>query len=198
MGSQLDPVTLVGKRVRLVPMSMEHREAFCHIGLDPTLWARTTIRIQTPEEMSAYMQEALDGYAAGTSLPFAIVLQEAGTVVGTTRFHSIASSHFRREIGFTWVGRPWQRTGINTEAKYLLLTHAFEDCECQRIEFKSDVDNEPSCLALEGIGATKEGVLRSFMFSRHAGMRDVALFSIVASEWPRVKARLQQRLTSVA
>jgi RimJ/RimL family protein N-acetyltransferase len=180
--------------VRLVPLSASHHAALCAIGLEPALWAMTTIRVQTPEDMRRYIQAALDAQAAGTALAFMLALPHTDTVVGTTRYHSIVAAHRRLEIGFTWVGLPWQRTPINTEAKYLLLRQAFEGYGCQRVEFKADIANEPSCRSLQRIGATREGVLRSYMVSPHRGSRDVALFSIVAAEWPRVKAGLERRL----
>jgi len=193
-GTERDSVTLEGPRIRLEPLARRHYAALVAIGLDPGLWARTTIRIRTPEEMTTYLEEAEAARAAGTSEPFAIVLRESGTVIGTTRFHSIVPRHRRLEIGFTWVGIPWQRGGISTESKVLLLTHAFEDRGCERVEFKADSQNEASCAALERLGATREGILRRYMHSEHAGMRDVALFSIVAPDWPRLKARLERRL----
>jgi N-acetyltransferase len=128
------------------------------------------------------------------TLPFIIVLQATGEIVGTTRYHSIMREHRRLEIGFSWVGPPWQRSPVNTEAKYLLLGYAFEQARCQRVEFKADTENEPSCQALLRIGATREGTLRQYMYSPHKSARDIALFSIIDGEWPGIKARLEQRL----
>jgi len=194
---QIEPITLKGTYIRLAPLSLAHHQQLCAIGLDPQLWQQTTIRVQTPVEMLHYIQAALDAQAAGTALPFAISLRATGELVGTTRYHSIVREHRRLEIGFTWVGRPWQRTPVNAEAKYLLLKQAFERYGCQRVEFKADSQNERSCQALLRIGATCEGVLRQYMLSAHKGVRDLALFSIIDSEWPQVKARLEQRLYSV-
>jgi N-acetyltransferase len=192
----IEPITLAGTYVRLVPLALAHHLQLCAIGLDPELWQQTTIRVQTPAEMVRYIQAALESQAAGTALPFVMLLQATGELVGTTRYHSIVRDHRRLEIGFTWVGRPWQRTPVNTESKYLLLKHAFEHYRCQRVEFKADSRNERSCRALLRIGATREGTLRQYMLSSHKGVRDVALFSIIDSEWPQVKARLEQRLYS--
>jgi RimJ/RimL family protein N-acetyltransferase len=148
--------------------------------------------------MLEYVRAALAQRDAGAALPFAILLRDAGTeawtLVGTTRFHSIAPVHRRVEVGYTWVGLPWQRTAVNTESKYLLLRHAFEHWQCQRVEFKSDAGNRRSRDALLRIGATEEGVLRQYMHSGHRGARDVAVYSIVSGEWPAVKARLEQIL----
>lgn len=182
-------MTLEGPRIRLEPMSLDHQAALCEIGLDPSLWAKTTIRVRTPDEMRRYIENALDARDAGTAEPFVIILKDTGELVGTTRFHSIVPAHFRREIGFTWIGPKWQRQRVSTESKLVLLAHAFDTVGCQRVEFKADAANTASCAALERLGATKEGVLRSYMHSEHAGMRDVAIFSIVAADWPRVKER---------
>jgi RimJ/RimL family protein N-acetyltransferase len=193
---QIEPITLEGATIRLVPLALTHHPQLCAVGLDPALWQQTTIRVQTPAEMLRYLQTALDGQAMGTALPFAIMMQATGELVGTTRYHSIVRDHRRLEIGFTWVGRPWQRTPVNTESKYLLLKHAFEHYRCQRVEFKADSQNERSCQALLRIGATREGTLRQYMLSSHRGVRDVALFSIIDTEWLQVKAQLEQRLYS--
>lgn len=184
---------LATSRIRLEPLAASHHAALCEIGLDPILWALTTIRVRTADEMSRYIADALEARAAGTALPFAIVLKPSGAVIGTTRIHTIVSKHRSGEIGFTWVGATWQRRGIGSESKYVLLTYAFDDAGFDRVEFKADVRNEPSCRALERIGAVKEGVLRNYMFSEHAGSRDIALYSIVRADWPDVKARLAER-----
>src|SRR6185369_9095106 len=139
------PLTLDGTFIRLLPLSIAHHARLCAIGLAPALWQHTTIRVQTPDEMLRYMQHALDSQAAGTALPFVIILQATGEIVGTTRYHTIVREHRRLEIGFSWVGLPWQRSPVNTEAKYLLLGYAFEQARCQRVEFKADCQNEPSC-----------------------------------------------------
>lgn len=190
-----EPLTLEGRFIRLMPLSLSHHERLCAIGLEPALWQHTTIHLQTPAEMLRYIQTALDSQATGTALPFVIVLQATGEIVGTTRYHSIMREHHRLEIGFSWVGLPWQRSPVNTEAKYLLLRHAFEQAGCQRVEFKVDRENQPSIRALLRIGAQQEGILRRYMRSAHAGARDVAIFSIIDSDWPEMKAGLQARLS---
>jgi RimJ/RimL family protein N-acetyltransferase len=189
----IEPITLEGRFIRLLPLSVDDHAQLCSIGLEPALWQHTTIRVQTPDEMRRYIETALDSQAAGTALPFVIVLQATGQIVGTTRYHSIAREHRRTEIGFSWVGLPWQRRPVNSEAKYLLLSHAFEQARCQRVEFKADAENEPSCEALLRIGARREGTLHQYMSSPHKGARDIALFSIIDREWPEIKARLEQR-----
>jgi N-acetyltransferase len=189
-----EPMMLEGRFIRLIPLSLSHHKQLCAIGLEPALWQHTTIQVQTPDEMLRYIQTALNSQAAGSALPFVIILQATSEIVGTTRYHSIVREHQRLEVGFSWVGILWQRSPVNTEAKYLLLKHAFEKEQCQRVEFKADSQNERSCQALLRIGARQEGILRQYMRSPHKGVRDVALFSIIDAEWPQVKARLEQRL----
>jgi len=189
-----EPLRLEGRFIRLMPLSLSHHGDLCAIGLEEALWQYTTIRVQTPAEMLRYIQNALDSQAAGTALPFVIVLQATGEIVGTTRCHSIVREHHRLEIAFSWVGVPWQRSPVNSEAKYLLLRYAFELTGCQRVEFKADRENQPSIRALLRIGAQQEDTLRRYMRSAHKGTRDVAIFSIIESEWPEVKARLEARL----
>jgi RimJ/RimL family protein N-acetyltransferase len=189
---RVEPVTLEGSFVRLVPLSLADHPRLCAVGLEPALWESTTIRVGTDAEMLDYVRAAVAQREAGTGLPFAIVLRAADAVVGTTRFHSISPEHRRVEVGFTWVGLPWQRTAVNN--KYLLLRHAFDRWHCARVEFKADAGNERSHSALLRIGATREGVLRQYMLFRHRGPRDVAVYSVIASEWPAVKQRLERRL----
>jgi N-acetyltransferase len=191
----IEPVTLEGKGVQLVPLSLDHHTQLCDIGLDERLWQRTTIRLQNPDDMLRYIQTALREQAEGTALPFVLIEKKSNRVVGTSRYHHINKAHRRVEIGFTWIAVPWQRIGINTEAKYLMLQHAFERLECVRVEFKADTSNEQSCRALRRIGAKEEGVLRKYMVSSHKGARDVMLFSIIDAEWPDVKADLEKMLT---
>lgn len=193
MNMPVRPTSLEGERIRLESMLPGHLEALCAIGLEPALWERTTIRVRSANEMAQYVQTALDSQSSGVALPFVIVLKQTGAIIGATRYHSIVPAHRRLEIGFTWVGLPWQRRGINAESKYLLLEHAFEHLGCQRVQFKADSQNAPSCCALRSIGAREEGTLRSYMASADRGSRDLVLFSIIAPEWPGVKARLQGR-----
>src|SRR5262249_49505026 len=156
----IEPITLEGIYIRLVPLSLSHHAELCEVGLDERLWRLTTIRLQSPEDMLQYIQDALRGQAEGTALPFVIIEKRSRKVIGTYRYHSTNKTHRRLEIGFTWVAVPWQHTPVNTEAKYLMLRYAFEQLQCIRVEFKADYDNEPSRRALLRIGARQEGVLR--------------------------------------
>ncbi len=186
------PVTLDGTRVRMEPLALDrHFEGLCAIGLDPDLWRWTLSTIATRDELRSYLETALKEQTEGRSVPFATIDRASGTVAGCTRFGSIDRANRRVEIGWTWIGRPFQRSHINTEAKYLMLTHAFETWGCRRVELKTHVQNERSRNAMLRIGCTFEGVLRSYQTSDVGVTRDTAMFSIVDREWPEVKARLE-------
>jgi len=144
-------------------------------------WSRISGRPSTPETRA---RRCL----------FVIVDLATGRLVGTTRFHSIVPDHKRLEIGFTWVGVPWQRTGVNTEAKYLMLRHTFEKMDFIRAEFWADAENDRSRRALVRIGAREEGILRSYRISARRGIRDLAVYSILDTEWPHIRASLEARL----
>jgi N-acetyltransferase len=186
--------TLSGPTVRLEPLSAGHHAALCEVGLDPAIWRWTTVLIETPQQMLAYLEDALRQRDAGTALPFATVERASGRVVGTTRFGNIDPANRRVEIGWTFVAPAWQRTRINTEAKYLMLRHAFEVLGAIRVEFKTDALNERSRRAILRIGATEEGTLRRHMIARGGRYRDTVYFSILDSEWPAVKAALEIKL----
>jgi len=190
----VEPVILQGRHVRLEPLTPEHAAGLAEVGLDEDLWKWIPTPVCTPEEMSAYVQTALQDQAAGTALPFALIEKSSGRAVGSTRYANIERVHHRLEIGWTWVARPWQRTAINTEAKYLLLRHAFETLKCMRVELKTDSLNARSRAAILRIGATQEGIFRNHMMTATGRVRHSVYFSIVDSEWPEVKARLEARL----
>jgi N-acetyltransferase len=190
----VEPVILHGQHVRLEPLTSEHAAGLAEVGLDEDLWKWIPTPVCTPEEMSAYVQTALQDQAAGTALPFALIEKSSGRTVGCTRYANIECVHHRLEIGWTWVARPWQRTAINTEAKYLLLRHAFETLKCMRVELKTDSLNARSRAAILRIGATQEGIFRNHMMTATGRVRHSVYFSIVDSEWPEVKARLEARL----
>lgn len=188
------PVTLTGRHVRLEPLTMAHAPALAEVGLDDDLWKWIPTPVRIPEEMSAYVQIALEEQAAGSALPFALIEKSSGRVIGSTRYANIERVHHRLEIGWTWVARQWQRTAINTEAKYLLLKHAFETLKCVRVELKTDSLNDRSRAAILRIGASEEGTFRNHMITASGRIRHTVYFSVVDSEWPEVKARLEARL----
>jgi RimJ/RimL family protein N-acetyltransferase len=190
-------MTLEGDVVRLELLESAHIEALAEIGLDPDLWRLTITHLATVADMCAYVEQAQRDWERGTALPFAIRHRATGRLVGSTRLAAIDARHRRAEIGWTWVAREWQRTAVNTEAKLLLLRHAFEVMRCNRVEFKTDVLNERSRAALWRIGAREEGVLRRHMVTDTGRVRDTVYFSIIVDEWPRVAEALQARLRAV-
>lgn len=196
-GMDVRPVVLEGQVVRLVPLTQDHHAALCAVGLDPELWRWTTNVVTTPQQMATYLEAALADQARGVALPFATCLRDF-RVVGSTRFGNIDHPNRRVEIGWTWIGRPWQRSAVNTEAKYLMLRHAFEHWGCIRVELKTDALNHVSRRAILRLGAQEEGILRKHMITDTGRMRDTVYFSVVDTEWPAVKARLEAMLVQAA
>jgi N-acetyltransferase len=186
------PAVLAGARVRLEPLDLaRHWEGLLAIGLDPDLWRWTIAQIGDAAGLRRYLDAALAEQARGRALPFATVDVASGRVAGCTRFGSIEPAHRRVEIGWTWVGRPFQRTHVNTEAKYLMLRHAFETWGCRRVELKTNTLNQRSRAAMGRIGCVEEGTLRSHMMNEAGTWRDTVYFSILDDEWHEVKARLE-------
>jgi RimJ/RimL family protein N-acetyltransferase len=188
------PEELAGRIVRLEPLSLDHVGELAPVALDPELWRYTVSQVATEEDLRAYIEAALRERDAGVALPFLIRERATGRAVGSTRYGNIDLRNRRVEIGWTWVGRAWQRTAVNTEAKLLLLRNAFETLGCNRVEFKTDVLNERSRAALARIGAREEGVMRRHMVTDSGRIRDSVYFSIIVEEWPDVRAKLEARL----
>lgn len=187
----VEPVTLEGRHVRLEPLSQAHHGDLSAVGLEESLWRWIPTPVRTPEEMSAYIATALDEQARGVSLPFALIEKAGNRAIGSTRYGNIDRMNHRVEIGWTWVAPAWQRTAVNTEAKYLLLKHAFETLGCIRVELKTDSLNERSRAAILRIGAREEGTFRNHMITASGRIRHTDYFSILDSEWADVKSRLQ-------
>jgi len=192
------PVTLGGRHIRLEPLSQQrHHAGLSEVGLDPEIWRWNPFHVnRTPEDMRHYIETALRQQAAGESLPFATIEQASGRPVGSTRLVKIDRANRNLEIGSTWIAPPWQRTAVNTEAKYLMLRHAFETLGCIRVEFKTDSLNERSRRAILRLGAVEEGTLRNHMITTGGRIRHSVYYSIVEQEWPAVKARLEERLAA--
>src|SRR5258705_2019815 len=185
------PVTLEGSRVRMEPLSLErHFDGLLTIGTDPDLWRWTLNVVATGDDLRRYLDDALREQSEGRSLPFATIDRATGKVAGCTRFGNIQPRHRKAEIGWTWVGRVFQRTHLKTDAKCLMLRHAFETWDCLRVELKTNVLNCRSRDAMLRIGAVEEGVLRSHAISDRGAVRDTVYYSILASEWPAVRERL--------
>ncbi len=189
------PVILEGARVRLEPLAEAHHAALCAVGLVEDLWRWSPKPLLTPADMTAYIAFALAEQAAGRALPFVTVDRPSGRIVGSTRFGNIDKANRRVEIGWTWLAPELQRTGANTEAKYLMLRHAFETLGCLRVELKTDALNARSRAAIARIGAREEGTLRRHMLTASGRVRDTVYYSVVDEEWPAVKAELERRLS---
>jgi RimJ/RimL family protein N-acetyltransferase len=193
-GGPLRPIVLEGDFVRLEPMTLEHHAGLSAVGLDPEIWRFTLVVVQTQEEMRDYIDAALELQRGGTGLPFVTIERSSGQIVGSTRFGNYDPANRRIEIGWTWIAPRWQRTAINTEAKYLMLSHAFERLHCVRVELKTDVLNTRSREAMLRIGAKEEGVLRKHSLVWDGRYRDSIYYSILDDEWATVKQELEKML----
>jgi RimJ/RimL family protein N-acetyltransferase len=191
---QIAAVVLGGTYVRLEPLALSHLDQLSEVGLDEELWRWIPIQVRTRDDMWAYIRTALKQQADGTSLPFATIEQSSGRAIGSTRYMNIDRANRHVEIGGTWIARPWQRSAVNTEAKYLMLRHAFEYLGCFRVELKTDVLNEKSRNAILRIGAKQEGIFRRHVLCDSGRVRDSVWFSVIDSEWPAVKIALEQKL----
>lgn len=189
---QLRPVTLHGRHVRLEPLAARHADGLVKHGADAAVWEHIALTpLRTVETAREYAATAERELATGEALTFAIVRRDTGEAAGTTTMFDFNAADRRLEIGRTWIGRECWRTAINTEAKLLLLAHAFETLGLLRVQLKTDIRNTRSQAAIERLGAQKEGVLRAHMRRRDGSQRDTVMYSIIADEWPAVKARLE-------
>ena len=191
---KVEPVVLEGRHVRLEPMRVDHLPALCEVGLEPSLWKWTVNVVESPANIEVYLRNALSDRDRGVALPFVTIDRPSGKIVGSTRFGNIDLFNLKTEIGWTWINPQWQRTAINTEAKLLMLTHAFEVWKCIRVELKTDANNKVSQKAMKRIGAVKEGILRNHMITETGRYRDSVYFSIIESEWESAKAILASKI----
>ena len=191
---KIEPVTLEGEFVRLEPMRVDHLPALVKVGMDESLWKWTANVVNNEADIERYVRAALADQMLGRSLPFVTLEKESGKVIGSTRFGNIDTANRKAEIGWTWINPEWQRTAINTEAKLLMLTHAFEVWKCIRVELKTDANNKRSRKAIARIGAREEGTLRNHMITETGRFRDSVYFSIIESEWESVKTKLASKL----
>lgn len=189
------PVVWEGRQVRLEPLQAEHIPALWEAGKDPELWQWTQSNVVSLKDMENYITSALTDMEQGKALPFVIRERGTGEIVGSTRYGNIEMVHRRLEIGWTWISPIWQRTPVNTECKYLLLCHAFEKLGCIRVELKTDALNVKSRNAILRIGAKEEGTLRKHSITATGRVRDTVYYSILDTEWPQVKSRLEAMLS---
>ena len=191
------PVTLEGSVVRLEPIRREHAESFWEVAKNDLddIFRWIPYSMKTREEFQRLIDKAFAEQERGESLVFATIERNSGKAIGSTRFMNIDRGNRRVEIGSTWIAPAWQRTAVNTEAKYLMLQHAFEVWGCMRVELKTDALNQKSRNAILRIGAKEEGTLRRHLVTWTGRVRDTVYFSILDSEWPDVKARLKARMS---
>lgn len=190
----LDPVALKGKHVTLEPLALAHLDDLVAAVRDGGLWELWYTLVPKPEDMSKEIGRRLDLQAQGNMLPFAVRRNDSGAICGMTTYMNIDAIHRRVEIGSTWYAKSAQRTSINTEAKLLLLTHAFEKLECIAVEFRTHWMNHQSRDAIARLGAKQDGVLRNHQRMPDGSLRDTVVFSIIESEWRTVKRHLQHKL----
>ena len=187
------PVMLAGRHLRLEPLRAAHADGLRLALADGELWRLWYTAVPSPEGVEAYIAAALEGEAAGHMLPF-VVFDADGAVVGSTRYCNIAAANRRLEIGYTWYAKRVQRTALNTEAKRLLLAHAFDDLGAIAVEFRTHWFNHRSRNAIARLGAKQDGVLRNFNRDPDGAFRDTVVFSIIESEWPAVRKHLDFQL----
>lgn len=192
---KVEPVILEGEHVRLEPISMKHFDDLTKVAFDENLWKWTLGKISTEENLKNYIAEAAEGNKNGFYLAFATIDKQTNRAVGSTRFGSFAPEYRRAEIGWTWIGRDFQRTAVNTEAKYLMLKHAFETWDCLRVYLQTDALNERSQKAILRLGAIKEGIMRKDKIAYGGRVRDSVMFSILDEEWAKVKNNLEEKLS---
>lgn len=190
------PISLEGAAVRLEPLRLEHAPLLWNVVKDDL---EETFRwlpypMAKPEDFQTVVEKALAELQRGESLPFATVDKKSGRVIGSTRYMNIDVANRKVEIGSTWIAPAWQRSALNTEAKYLMIRHAFEDWGCLRVELKTDSLNQKSRNAILRIGAKEEGTLRQHMITYTGRLRDTVYFSILDKEWPEVKRHLETKL----
>jgi RimJ/RimL family protein N-acetyltransferase len=188
------PESLTGETVRLEPLAERHWPGILAVGLAPELWQWTIEGVEGEADLRRWFDEALAAAAHGRSVPFATVIRVSGRVVGSSRFGNLDAHNRRVEIGWSWVAPAWQRTGVNAEAKYLMLRHAFEGWGCHRVELKTDALNAQSRGAMLRLGAREEGVFRKYQVRQDGRVRDTAWYAVTADEWPGVKSGLERRL----
>ncbi len=192
---RVDPVTLTGRFVRLEPLSEEHVPGLTAVGIEEDIWRYMPYgQMHNEEDIRGWVRHMLALQARGTDLPFAVIDLGSSCVAGATRYLEIRPEHRGLEIGGTWYGAAYRRTRINTESKYLLFEHAFERLKCIRVQIKTDARNVRSQHAIERLGAVREGMLRNHMILPDGHVRHSIYYSIVDTEWPAAKARLQEML----
>ena len=190
--------TLRGQRILLRPLQYSDAAALLDAAADGELWNLTVTVVPSASTIDSYLKKALDGREAGTVMPFVIVLKDTGEVIGSTRFWKIDRLNRKLEIGSSWIAARWQKSFVNTEAKYLMLCHAFDLLDCVRVQFTTDENNQKSRNAILRLGAHQEGIVRHERIMPDGRKRNSVRFSIIDDEWPQVRLHLEQKLAAYA
>ncbi|WP_375560026.1 GNAT family N-acetyltransferase [Bernardetia sp. OM2101] len=191
MKKWLSPVTLEGNLVKLIPLLPSHKNELLEAASDGELWNLWFTSVPSQEKIDTYLDFAFSEQEANRALPFAIIDKKTDKIIGSTRFCNVVESNKRVEIGYTWYSKSYQRTGINTECKYLLLQYAFENLECIAVEFRTSWYNQASRKAILRLGAKQDGILRNHQIDSNGILRDTVVFSIINIEWQGVKKLLE-------
>jgi len=192
----IEPVTLTGSKVILTPLSLEHKDGMIAAVKDGELWNLWYTTVPSPGKVESYINKALDMRETSGAMPFIVMEREESKVIGCTRFFNVDEDNHRLEIGYTWYSESYQRTGVNTECKYMLLSHAFEKLEAIAVELRTHWHNHKSRAAIARLGAKQDGVLRNHTRSADGVYRDTVVFSIINSEWPAVKQSLKHKMNA--
>lgn len=190
--------TLQGQRILLRPLEYSDADALLCAADDGELWNLTVTVVPSASTVDSYLKRALDGRDAGTVMPFVIVLKDTNEVIGSTRFWKIDPLNRKLEIGSSWISASWQKSFANTEAKYLMLRHAFEVLDCVRVQFTTDENNQKSRHAILRLGAQQEGIVRHERIMPDGRKRNSVRFSIIDDEWPQVRLHLERKLAVYA
>ncbi|AZQ64639.1 N-acetyltransferase [Flammeovirga pectinis] len=190
MGKWLKRIELEGELVKLIPLQLDHKDHLIAAADDGELWNLWFTSVPSKDSIDEYIEKALNSFHYDNGLPFAVVDKKSGKVIGTTRFLNATAMHRRLEIGATWYAKSFQKTGVNTECKYLLLKYAFENLKCIAVEFRTHWHNHASRNAIARLGAKQDGILRNHQIGLDGTLRDTVVFSIVRDEWDVIKKSL--------
>ena len=194
MGNWIEKIELEGKKVKLIPLEKSHKIGFLKAATDGKLWEMWFTSVPSEKNIDNYIEHALIQKQNGAEFPFVVLDKKNGNIIGSTRYYNIQPEHRRLEIGYTWYAKKNQRTGINTECKYLMLKYAFDDLNCIAVQFLTNWHNLPSRKAIARLGAKQDGVLRNHRLNADGSSRDTVVFSITEQEWPGVEKTLNYEM----
>jgi len=197
MKNWLKEIELIGEKVQLIPLNPNHSNELVTAASDGELWNLLVTTVPSKNTVDGYLQFALDEQQTGKGLPFVVIDKNSNTIIGSTRYCNADLEHRRLEIGYTWYSKSYQRTGINTECKLLLLQHAFEVLNCIAVEFRTNIHNIASKNAIQRLGAKQDGILRNHRINPDGSLRDSVVYSITKQEWKSVKTFLQDKMRGV-